>query len=78
MVIPSLLTQFYRQRIEDNLVYLQYLSRDMGEMNRVREAVAGNWELEEYVRHIIFLETQTIQSLRKEIESDQRTLKDLK
>ncbi len=74
----ALLAQFYLERAEDNLVYLQYLSHDIGEMNRLREAVAGDWELEECVRHIIFLETQAMQTIRKEIENDQRTLKEFK
>ena len=77
MVIPSTLLEFYRERIEDNLAFLQYLSRDIGEMNRTREACREDWELEELIREIIFDETQAMEDLRKEIENDRKTLRDL-
>jgi ERCC4-related helicase len=77
MVGPSLLKEFYRERARDNLAHLQYLSRDIGEMNRVREAVAGDWESEELTRAIIFDEIQTMEYLREEIESDRKALRNL-
>ena len=77
MVIPSPQIELYRERIEDNLAFLQYLSRDIGEMNRIREACREDWEIEELIREIIFDETQAMEDLRKEIESDRKTLRDL-
>jgi hypothetical protein len=77
MVNPSLQIEFYRERIEDNLAFLQYLSRDIGEMNRFREACREDWELEDLTRAIIFDETQAMEGLRKEIENDRKTLRDL-
>lgn len=72
----SLLIEFYQERIEDNLSLLRYLSRDIGEMNRLREGTGGKWEVEELTRHIIFLETQTIQILREQIEHDRAAIKE--
>jgi len=75
MVIPSLLTEFLKERFEDNLSLIRLLSRDIGEMNRIREG-CQDWESEEVIRHIIFVENQTIEHLKKEIERDREALRE--
>jgi ERCC4-related helicase len=77
MVGPSLLEEFYQEQERDNLAYLRYLAQDMGEMNRIREVCREDWELEELTRAIIFEENQTMEDLRKEIESDRKILREL-
>ena len=77
MVTASLLTEFYRERTEDNQAYISYLARDIGEMNRIREVYLDDWEIEELTRHIAFLEGQIMEVLREEIEDDQRKIKQL-
>ncbi len=76
MVIPSLQTQFYRERIKDSLSQIRYLLRDIGEMSRIRETIADDWEIEELTRAIIFYEAQIIEDLKGEIEHDQRAIRD--
>jgi hypothetical protein len=79
MVIPSLIDEFYRERIEDDVTYMRYLARDIGAMNRIREAYGGeDWEISELTRHIVFLENQISQSLMEEIEHDRETIRELK
>jgi hypothetical protein len=77
MVIPDLLTDFYRERIEDNQAYMSHLQGDVGRMQELREASPEDWEMQELTRHIIFLEAQSIEGLRKEIENDRKNLKKL-
>jgi hypothetical protein len=76
MVIPDLITEFYEERADKNLAYIRHLVRDTGEMNRIRERFSGDWELEELVRHSVFLENQISQSLMEEIERDQRAIRE--
>jgi hypothetical protein len=78
VVIPSLLAEFYRERIEDNLALMEYLARDIGEMNRIREGAGRDWGIEELTRAIIFEEGQTIELLRKEVENDRKEISKLK
>lgn len=78
MVRPSLLAEFYRESIEDNLSQIQYLSRNIGEMNRIRETNCDDWEMIEICRHIIFLEGQILEDLRKEVEHDRREIAKIK
>jgi hypothetical protein len=76
--LPNPVKEFYEGRIENNLAFLRYLAGNVGEMNRIREASGGeNWEFDELARHIIFLEAQTIEGLRKGIEDDRENLKKL-
>ena len=77
MVIPSLIDEFYRERIEDNLAFLRYLAGDIGEMNRIREAYGGDWEMQELTRAIIFLEAQTIEELKERVQNERDELKRL-
>lgn len=74
-MIPSLITEFYKDRIEDNQAYIHYLAQDIGEMNRIREG-CQDWELEDVIRHIIFLENQIIEHLRKEIQLDRKAVRE--
>ena len=76
MVIPSLIAEFLKERVEDNLSLIRYLSRDIGEMNRFREMCQEDWESEEIIRHIIFMENENIQDLRREIERDRKTIRE--
>jgi hypothetical protein len=68
MVSPSLLDDYYKEVEEDNLEWIRRLQFDCGEMARIREEFQGDWEIEELTRSIIFDNTQTIETLRKEIE----------
>jgi hypothetical protein len=69
--------QFYQAKIEDDFQFMRYLQADMGKMQEIREAYSDDWEIRELTRHIIFLEAQTIEGLKREIENDREDLKKL-
>lgn len=75
--IPNLIKEFYQEKMEDDLKAMRYLQSNMGKMQEIREANPDDWEIEELTRHIIFLEAQTIEGLKKEIENDREDLKKL-
>ena len=75
--LPNLVKEFYQEKIEDDLQFMRYLQADMGKMQEIREANPGDWEMEDLTRHIIFLEAQTIEGLKKEIENAREDLKKL-
>lgn len=75
--IPNLAKDFYQEKTEDDLSFMRYLQADAGKMQELREANPEDWELEELSRHIIFLETQTIDDLKGEIENGRENLKKL-
>ena len=78
MVIPSLLNEFYQEQEEQAMRDIRYLQTDMGLMAKIREENPGDWELEELTRAIIFLEVQTIEDLKGEIEIARTACKELK
>jgi hypothetical protein len=78
VVTPDLLTEFYRERVDNALAHIRYLALDTGEMSRIREMFRDDWEIEELTRAIIFDEAQIIESLRKEIEHARTARKELK
>ena len=69
--------EVYQEKIEDDLAFMRYLARDIGEMTELREAAGEDRKLEAIVRHIVFLETQTIEALREQVIYDRKVLKDL-
>ena len=75
--MPNPVKDFYEEKIEDDLSFMRYIQADMGKMQEIREANPDDWEMEELTRHIIFLEAQTIEGLKKEIENDREDLKKL-
>jgi hypothetical protein len=75
--MPNLVKEFYQERMEDDLSFMRYLQADAGKMQELREANPEDWEIEELTRHIIFLEAQTIEGLKGEIENDREDLKKL-
>ena len=77
MVIPSLLTEFYEENEAQAMDKIRYLQTDIGEMQKLREENSDDWEIGELTRHIIFLEAQTIEGLKKEIENAREDLKKL-
>ena len=76
-MIPSLLTEFYEENEAQAMDKIRYLQTDIGEMQKLREENSDDWEIGELTRHIIFLEAQTIEGLKKEIENAREDLKKL-
>jgi hypothetical protein len=74
MVAPNLIKEFFQEKVDDDLSFMRYLQADAGKMQEIREANPYDWEMEELTRHIIFLEAQTIEGLKKEIENDRKKL----
>jgi hypothetical protein len=75
--MPNLTKDFYQGKIEDCLSFMRYLQADVGKMQEIREANPDDWKLEELIRRIIFLETQTIEGLKGIIQDDREDLKKL-
>ncbi len=57
-MVKSLILEFLKERARDHLLLLEYLSRDIGEMNRIRERHSDDWKMEELTRAIIIDEAQ--------------------
>lgn len=74
MVIPSLAIDLLRERAEDDLEFMQYLSRNMGEMAALREKTGEDRAAEELIRAVLGEQTSAIDTLREGIERDRREI----
>jgi hypothetical protein len=68
MVNPSLMKQFYQELESWALEQIRAGQQSISLMAEIREGCAGDWEIEELTRAIIFDEVQIMESMKGEAE----------
>lgn len=67
--------EIYQAIEEDNLDYIRFLAKDIGVMNRIREAFRDDEEIQGWAKYVTILIHDRIQELTEEIKRDRQKIR---